>query len=65
MLFIRIFLDLRPVAVYAMNSVGVEFGEIGGEVAGWNPGLAIPNLLLLIDARLIVQRKTVPKVFST
>jgi hypothetical protein len=62
MLFILIFFDLRPVAVYAMNGVGVEFGEAGREVAGWDPGLAKPNLLLRIDARLIVQRKTVPKV---
>ncbi len=62
MLFIRIFLDLRPVAVYAMNSVGVEFGDAGREVAGWDPGRAKPNPLLRIDARLIVQRKTVPKI---
>jgi hypothetical protein len=48
-----------------MNGVGVEFGEVGREVAGWDPGLAKPNHLLRIDARLIVQRKTVPKVFST
>ncbi len=46
-----------------MNGVGVEFGDVGREVAGWDPGRAIPNLLLHIDARLILQRKTVPKVF--
>jgi hypothetical protein len=61
--FFLIFFDLRPVAVYAMNGVCVEFGEVGREVAGWDPGLAKPNFPLRIDARLIVQQKTVPKVF--